>query len=80
MIESRVMPFGNRRPPASADRVAVARLLAGRGPMSGEDAARALGWTARRWWDVVGRSKDWFGLTGTGWVLTDEARQALAEG
>jgi hypothetical protein len=65
-----------RRVPA-ADRLAVARLLADRGPLYGGDAADALGWAADRWWAVVGGSDEWFALTGKGWTLTDAGREAV---
>ena len=74
----RVKPAG--RLAAAADRLAVARLLVERGPIYGEDAARALGWTAERWWDAAGRCKAWFRLTRTGWVLSGEGRRDVDSG
>jgi hypothetical protein len=63
---------------AAPDRLAVARLLATHGPVPGDEAAAALGWSTARWWDVVGRSGEWFDVTGRGWVLTDAGRAAVA--
>ena len=63
----------------AADRLAVARLLAARGPTPGDEAAAALGWTADHWWEVVGRACEWFDLTGKGWRLTDAGRRVTAD-
>src|SRR5205814_5391180 len=59
------------------DLLAVARLLAAREPIPGAEAAAALGWSADRWWGVVGRASGLFDVTGRGWVLTAAGR-ALA--
>ena len=66
------MPFKKQRAVAAGDRRAVAGLLAAKGPLPGDDAAGALGWSAERWWAVVGGTDDWFALTGKGWTLTKE--------
>jgi hypothetical protein len=79
MMGSGVMPFSKQRPPATADKLAAARLLAERGPIYGKDAVTALGWTTERWWDVVGKCKEWFSLTSIGWVLSEDGRQAAEQ-
>jgi hypothetical protein len=79
MLGSGIMPFSKRRPPATADKLAVARLLADRGPIYGDAAVKALGWTTERWWDVVGKCKEWFSLTSTGWILSPDGRRALED-
>ena len=63
----------------TADRLAVAQLLASRGPIPGDEAAAALGWTIDRWWAAVGTRVEWFDLTGKGWILTDAGRQAVGD-
>jgi hypothetical protein len=60
------------------DRLAVARLLAARGPIPGADATSVLGWSADRWWAVVGVSAGLFDFTGKGWVLTTAGRALTA--
>lgn len=71
------MPFSPATPGPTPERLAVARLLAARGPLPGDEAAAALGWTADRWWQVVSRSSDWFELTGKGWALAPAGRAAV---
>jgi hypothetical protein len=58
----------------SADRTKVAQLLATRGPLPGDEAAAALGWTLDRWWQTVGNAGEWFEITAKGWVLTPAGR------
>jgi hypothetical protein len=81
-INPEVSPMKSARDRGAAetapDRLAVARLLASHGPVPGDEAAAALGWSTARWWDVVGRSGEWFDVTGRGWVLTDAGRAAVA--
>jgi hypothetical protein len=79
MIGSGIMPFGRRRSPPTADMLAVAKLLAERGPVYGDEALKVLGWEADRWWSAVSHRKDWFALTGKGWVLSDAGREALLD-
>jgi hypothetical protein len=68
-------------PDATPDRVAVARLLAGKGPLAGNDSAAALGWSLERWWAAVWQTERWFQVTGKGYVLTPAGRrEALGEG
>src|SRR5687768_4990942 len=62
------------------DRLAVARLLAARGPVPGSEAAAALGWSLDRWWAAVGWAADLFDVTGRGWVLTTAGHAFLASG
>jgi len=74
--------YGNRKrrdAGHSPDRWAVARLLADRQPIPGDEAAVALGWTVERWWDAVSRYAEWFDFTGKGWILTEEGRAAVVE-
>jgi hypothetical protein len=60
-----------------ADRKAVARLLAARQPIQGDDARAALQWDRNRWWAAVAGC-ELFVLTGKGWTLTQEGRLAVA--
>jgi len=82
----RPRPTSGRRPrrpePKSlaADRRAVARLLADRGPIHGDAAAAALGWTRDRWWAAVAGFGHWFLVTGKGWVVTPAGRSAADPG
>ena len=58
----------------------MADLLAARGPLPGEDAAAALGWTLERWWAAVGAANEFFDVTGKGYVLTAAGRRAFGVG
>lgn len=62
------------------DTLAVVRFLIVQGPLSGEDAAEILGWSAERWWNAVSYSGELFDLTGRGWVVTDAGRAAAGPG
>ena len=69
--------FGRKKEAATRDKLAVARLLAERGPLPGCTAADLLGWTTEHWWTVVGTCNDFFDLTGKGWKLTPAGREAV---
>jgi len=60
-------------------RLTVARLLAGREPIPGAEAAAALGWPLGKWWTVVSGS-NWFEVGGRGWVLTGAGRAEVRPG